>query len=98
MPKHPRRSEQRFPPVPLAEVLKRRSKHRELVADILSDFRKLDDLSALKIDLNKVGKKKADLRAALHRAAIKEKLDLATTSDDANLYVFRRKPRMPGAF
>jgi hypothetical protein len=95
MPKHRRRPAQRFPPVPLADVLKRSSKHRELVSDILSDFRKLDDLSALKIDLNKVEKKKAELRAALHRAASKEKLELATASDDANLYVFRRKPRTP---
>jgi len=98
MPKPRRGPEPRFRAIPLADVLKRSSKHRELVSDILSDFRKLDDLSALKIDLNKVGKKKAELRAALHRAAGKEKLGLATASDDANLYVFRRKPRTPDQF
>jgi hypothetical protein len=45
------------------------------------------------IGLAQAGKNKVDLCAALHRAAKKEKLKLATASDEKNLYVFRRKPK-----
>ena len=78
-----------FPLVSLAEANKRVGKHHRIVHDVLSDLAKLDEYSAIKIDLAAVGKKKADLRAALHRAARNAKIPLATTSDTKNLYVFR---------
>jgi hypothetical protein len=79
-----------FPRVSLAEANKRAGKHHKIVRDILSDLAKLDQYSAIKIDLVAVAKKKADLRAALHRAARNAKIRLATTSDKNNLYVFRQ--------
>lgn len=78
-----------FPLVSLAEANKRAGKHHSIVYDILSDLAMLDEYSAIKVDLAAVGKKKADLRAALHRAARNAKLPLATSSEGNNLYVFR---------
>ena len=78
-----------FPAVPLREANRRLGKHHKIVSDILSDLAKLDQYSAIKIDLVKTGEKKADLRAALLRAAKKQKLSLGTSSDEKHLYVFR---------
>ena len=79
----------RFPLVPLAELNRRAGKHLNIVHEILRDLTRVDDYSALKISLAEVGEKKADLRAALHRVARKEKMHIATTSDENHLYVFR---------
>ena len=62
----------RFPLVPLSELNRRAGKHLKIVYEILRDLMKVDEYSALKISLAEVGKKKADLRAALHRVARKE--------------------------
>ncbi len=61
----------------------------ELVSMILSDFEKLDEHYALKIDLGQVGETKANLRSALHREARKRQINLSTRSDEKHLYVFR---------
>jgi hypothetical protein len=68
-------------------------KHYKMVSQILSDLEKLDQYSALKVEFLKVGVKKADLRAAVHRAAQKKNVPLATSSDDGYLYVFRHQTR-----
>jgi hypothetical protein len=78
-----------FPSVPLAQANQRAGKHYRLVSDILSDAVSLDEFSAIKIDLAESGVKKARLRAAIHRAAKKQKMKVGTTSDENNLYVFR---------
>ncbi|MGD1077997.1 MAG: hypothetical protein ABR881_06735 [Candidatus Sulfotelmatobacter sp.] len=84
-----------FPAVPLTDANQRAGKHHKIVSDILSDLARLDQYSAIKIDLAAVGKKKADLRAALHRAAKKKNRDLVTTSDERHLYVFRFPSKNP---
>jgi hypothetical protein len=81
-----------FPWVPLAQANRRASKHYRIVRDILSDIAKLDEFSAIKINLAEIGTNKADLRAAIHRAAKRQKIPLATTSDEKHLYVFRSSP------
>jgi hypothetical protein len=79
-----------FPTVPLAEAVDTRvSRHGKIVSEILTDLEQLDEFSAIKINLVEAGKTKADLRSALHRAAKKNNVHLATTSDDRTLYVFR---------
>ena len=88
MKKNPRASFH-FPSVPLAQANRRTGKHSRIVSEILSDVLKLDESSAIKIDLAQVGEKKADLRAAIHRGAKKQKVQLATASDATCLYVFR---------
>ena len=83
-----------FAAIPLAAAANRRmGKHYKMVSQILSDLEKLDEYSALKVEFLKVGVKKADLRAAVHRAAQKKNVPLATTSDDKYLYVFRHQTR-----
>jgi hypothetical protein len=82
----------RFPSVPLSEANRRAGKHHKVVNEILKDLANLDECSAIKIDLAEIGKNKADLRAALHRVAKKQKVRLATTSDEKHLYVFRYSP------
>ena len=61
-----------FPSVHIADVNNRAGKHHRIVSDVLSDLARLDEFSALKIDFAEVGKKKADLRAALHRGGQEE--------------------------
>ncbi len=78
-----------FPSVPLTQANQRAGKHYRLVSDILSDVARLDEFSAIKIDLAECGAQKARLRAAIHRAAKKRKMQVVTTSDEKNLYVFR---------
>jgi hypothetical protein len=64
-----------FPSVPLAEAVDNRvSRHGKIVSQILSDLEQLDEFSAIKINLVEAGKKKADLRSALHRAAKKNRV------------------------
>ena len=83
-----------FAAIPLAAAANlRMGKHYKMVSQILSDLEKLDQYSALKVEFLKVGVKKADLRAAVHRAAQKKNVPLATTSDGQYLYVFRHQTR-----
>ncbi|MCU1298531.1 MAG: hypothetical protein JWO91_2809 [Acidobacteriaceae bacterium] len=80
-----------FPAVPLTAVsANRKGKHRKIVSNILSDLERLDEFSALRINLAEAGVKKADLRSAIHRAAKSRRIPLLTTSDEAHLYVFHR--------
>ena len=83
-----------FAAIPLAAAANRRmGKHYKMVSQILSDLEKLDQYSALKVEFLKVGVKKADLRAAVHRAAQKKNVPSATSSDEKYLYVFRHQTR-----
>jgi len=82
-----------FPLVRLTDLPDGRSKHREVVSEIQEGLKELAEYASIKIDLAKLGKTKADLRAALCRAAKKEHLDLSPASDNRNLYVFHRKPK-----
>ncbi|HET7208172.1 MAG TPA: hypothetical protein VFI95_16470 [Terriglobales bacterium] len=93
--KDTQRSRGHFPLVPLTDANRRNGKHHKIVSDILSDLAKLDQYSAIKIDLAAAGKNKAALRAALLRAAQKRKIPLSTSSDERHLYVFRSLPRKP---
>lgn len=83
-----KKAPQHFPSEPLAKIPTGHSKHLKIVSEILNKLRQVDRFTAIKIDLVKVGKKKAELRAALHRVANKEGLALSTTSTERHLYVF----------
>jgi hypothetical protein len=80
-----------FPAVPLTTATSNRNgKHRRITSEILSDLKQLDEHSALKVNFVEAGVKKADLRSAVHRAAKNKNMNLVTTSDQKNLYVFHR--------
>ena len=87
------RSRSHFPLVPLIDANCRAGKHHKIVSNIFSDLAKLDQYSAIKIDLAAAGKGKAALRTALLRVAHTRKIPVATSSDEKHLYVFRSEPR-----
>lgn len=93
--KIPQPSHSHFPLVPLIDANRRAGKHHNIISNVFSDLAKLDQYSAIKIDLAAAGKEKAALRTALLRAAQTRKIPVATSSDEKHLYVFRSPPREP---
>ncbi|MGE5114073.1 MAG: hypothetical protein ACM3JB_24705 [Acidobacteriaceae bacterium] len=71
----------------------RKGKHHMIVADLLRDIESLDDRRALKVPLEDLPDSKANIRSALNRAAKLRKLDIATSSDDAYLYIWKPNGR-----
>jgi hypothetical protein len=67
----------------------RDGKHKEIVAQLLSDIAQLDHGSALKIPIAELPDTKQNIRSALSRAAIQQEIDLATSSDKEFLYVWK---------
>jgi hypothetical protein len=69
----------------------RKSKHHSLVEEILEQLSGLSGKKALKIPRSAFGKAKIEhIRAALTRASSRDKVNLATSSDDEYLYVWRQ--------
>ncbi len=70
----------------------RRGKHHLMLVDVLEDLQKLADDRAIKIPLADLPSSVADIRSAVHRAARKQNVEIATSSDDEYFYVWK-----PGA-
>ena len=69
----------------------RRGKHHDLIGGIVEDLTTLPPGSAIKVPLDGTsGVTLANLRSALHRAAANLKLDLETSSDDGNFYIWKK--------
>ena len=66
----------------------RNGKHREIVAQILSDLDQLPAGVALKVPLGELEASKENVRSALNRAIHKGKRNVATASDADFLYVW----------
>jgi len=66
----------------------RMSKHKDIVAAIISDLDQLKPGAAFKVPLNELGGSKANVRAALNRATRKSHRKVATATDDKFLYVW----------
>ena len=67
----------------------RDGKHKQIVELLLNDISQLKKGSALKIPLSALPDTKENIRAALSRACRQKKIDLATSSDDQFLYVWK---------
>jgi hypothetical protein len=67
----------------------RDGKHKEIVTQLLDDIARLDPGSALKIPLAQLPDTKENIRSALSRAARQAKINLATSSSDEFLYVWK---------
>jgi hypothetical protein len=80
----------KFESVPQANVPKGRDgKHKEIITQLLSDIGHLAPGSALKIPLAELPDSKENVRSALSRAARQQKIDLATSSNDEFLFVWK---------
>lgn len=76
--------------VPLSSLVrKRRGKHYDLMKQVLKELAELPNESALKVPLGNYSAK--DLRSAVSRAASSQKIEIASTSDHENLYVWKRR-------
>jgi hypothetical protein len=67
----------------------RDGKHKQIVEQLLSDIHQLDTGTALKIPLNALPDTKENIRSALSRATRQQGIDIATSSDDEFLYVWK---------
>lgn len=69
----------------------RRGKHHDLIGGIVDDLKTLPTGSAIKVPLEGAdGVTLANLRSALHRAAATLKLNLETSSDNGNFYIWKK--------
>jgi hypothetical protein len=67
----------------------RDGKHKQIIMRLLSDIEELSEGSALKIPFSELPDTKENIRSALSRAARQRKIDLATSSDEEFLYVWK---------
>lgn len=85
-------SPMKFEAVLQAEIPKGRDgKHKRIVTQLLSDIAQLEEGSALKVPLSALPDTKENIRAALNRATRQRNLDVATSSDEAHLYIWKVK-------
>jgi len=67
----------------------REGKHKRVIEQLLRHIDQLAPGTALKVPLAALPSTKANIRAALNRATHKIGLDVATSSDPANLYIWK---------
>jgi len=86
----PKTSPMRFESMLQADVPKGRDgKHKQIVLQLLSDISQLEQGSALKIPLSELPDSKENIRSALSRATKQQGMEVATSSDDEFLYVWK---------
>ena len=73
----------------------RQSRHKKILAAILSDLDQLKPGSAFKVPLAELGGSKANVRSALNRATRKTKRNVATASDEKFLYIWNEAAPAP---
>jgi hypothetical protein len=69
----------------------REGKHKRIVAQLLSDIDQLAAGSALKVPLSALPDTKENIRAALNRATRQRDIEVATSSDENHLYVWKKE-------
>ena len=69
----------------------RHGKHRSIVTRILNDLEGLEDGTALKIPLDELSDTKVNVRSALSRATRQRRIDIATSSDENYLYIWKTR-------
>lgn len=84
----------RFESILQAQVPKGRDgKHKKIITQLLSDIEQVPTGSALKIPLAELPDTKENIRSALSRAGRQANLDLATSSDENYLFVWKHPPK-----
>ena len=83
-----------FPSVLEVDVPKGRDgKHKRIVTRLLNDIAHLKPGTALKVPLSALPDSKENIRSALNRATRRQGIDVATSSDDAHLYIWHILPK-----
>ncbi len=67
----------------------RDGKHKGIITQLLADIAQLNTGAALKIPLSQLPDTKENIRSALSRAARQAQINLATSSNDEFLYVWK---------
>jgi hypothetical protein len=84
----------RFESILQAQVPRRRDgKHKKIITQLLSDIAQVPIGSALRIPLAELPDTKENIRSALSRACRQNNLDLATSSDENYLFVWKNPPK-----
>lgn len=77
--------------IPLSALQRsRRGKHFDLMREVLEGLAALPSQSALKVPLGTYSAK--DLRSAVIRAANSHHIEIASSSDEKSLYVWKKHP------
>lgn len=88
----------RFQSILQADVPKGRDgKHKRIISQLLSDIAQLSEGSALKIPLDQLPDTKENIRSALSRAANQKAINLATSSNDEFLFVWKTSKKVNGS-
>jgi hypothetical protein len=69
----------------------RDGKHKQIITQLIEGIEQLQDGSALKIPLAELPDTKENVRSALSRATRQRKLDVATSSDENFLYIWKNQ-------
>ena len=87
VPKIPR---MKFESMSQTDVPKGRDgKHKKIVLQLLSDISQLEPGTALKVPLNELSDSKENIRSALSRATKQRKINIASSSDEDFLYLWK---------
>jgi hypothetical protein len=70
----------------------RDGKHKKIVTQLLSDIEQLAAGTALKVPLSALPDSKENIRSALNRATRQKGIEVATSSDEEHLYVWKVEP------
>ena len=86
----PKNAPMKFESVQQADVPKGRDgKHKQIVELLLNDLLQLEQSAALKIPLSALPDTKENIRSALSRATRLRGIEIATSSDEDYLYVWK---------
>jgi hypothetical protein len=67
----------------------RNGRHKAIVQQLLSDLQQLEPGEALKVPLSELPDSKVNIRSALNRATQQLGIEVATSSDAENLYIWK---------
>ena len=70
----------------------RDGKHKKIVTQLLSDIEQLSPGTALKVPLSALPDTKENIRSALNRATRQKGVEVATSSDEDHLYIWKVEP------
>ena len=80
----------RFESIAQVDVPKGRDgKHKQIILELLDGIEQLKTGTAMKVPLAELPDTKENIRSALSRATRQKKIEIATSSDDHFLYVWK---------